>query len=70
MGVEVTTCNGIYGDGVKAGVTLMTPNLLKRLKCEFKMKTTEKYEVGAHSLARNTLGVKGCAGASRWDLED
>jgi len=34
-----------------------TPNLLKRFKCESNMKITEKYEIGACSLARKTLGV-------------
>jgi len=28
MGVEVTACNGIYGDGVKASVTTSVPHLL------------------------------------------
>jgi hypothetical protein len=28
MGVEVMICNGIYGDGVKAGVTTGVPQLL------------------------------------------
>ncbi len=32
------------------------------------MKTTEEYRVGACSLARDTLGVKGRAGAPRWGL--
>jgi len=31
------------------------------------MKTTEEQKVGAQSLAHNTLGVKGRAGASKWD---
>jgi hypothetical protein len=26
MGVEVTTCNEIYSDGVKAGVTIGVPH--------------------------------------------
>jgi len=26
MGVEVTTCNGIYGDGVKVGATTGVPH--------------------------------------------
>jgi hypothetical protein len=26
MGVEVTTCNGIYGDGVKAGAAIGIPH--------------------------------------------
>ncbi len=26
MGVEVTICNGIYGDGVKAGATTNVPH--------------------------------------------
>jgi hypothetical protein len=26
MGVEVTTCSGIYGDGVKAGVATCVPH--------------------------------------------
>jgi hypothetical protein len=28
----------------------------------------KKQEVGADSLARSTLGVKGCAGAPEWGL--
>jgi len=32
-----------------------------------KVKIDEGEGVGACSLARNTLGVKGCAGASGWD---
>jgi hypothetical protein len=39
------------------------PKLLDKLKCEPKEKTTEEYGVGARSLAHNTLGVEGCAGA-------
>jgi len=31
------------------------------------MKTTEK-EIGVHSLARSTLGVKGCVGVPGWGL--
>ncbi len=42
------------------------PNLLYGLKCESKVKITEKWKVGARSLARNTLGVKGCTGVPRW----
>jgi hypothetical protein len=26
MGVEVTTCNGVYGDGVKAGAVVGVPH--------------------------------------------
>jgi hypothetical protein len=26
MGVEVTACNGIYGDGVKVGATISVPH--------------------------------------------
>ncbi len=26
MGVEITTCNGIYGDGVKGGATVGVPH--------------------------------------------
>jgi hypothetical protein len=26
MGVEVTACNGVYGDGVKAGATIGVPH--------------------------------------------
>ncbi len=33
----------------------MHPKLLKGLKCEFKLKTTEEQGVGAFSLAYNTL---------------
>jgi hypothetical protein len=32
-----------------------------------KVKTTKGEGVGARSLARNTLGVEGRVGASRWD---
>jgi hypothetical protein len=32
-----------------------------------KVKTTKGEGVGARSLARNTLGVKGRVGALRWD---
>jgi hypothetical protein len=28
MGVEVTACNGVYGDGVKAGAVVGVPHLL------------------------------------------
>jgi hypothetical protein len=45
-------------------IHLRTPNLLKRLKCESKMKTLEEWEVGACFLVRNILGVEGCVGAS------
>jgi hypothetical protein len=34
-----------------------------------KVKTIEGERVGVHSLAHNTLGVKGHAGASKWGLE-
>ncbi len=43
------------------------PKLLDRLKCEFKVKITEESGVGARSLAHNTLGVEGHAGAPGWD---
>ncbi len=43
------------------------PKLFDRLKCEFKVKTTEDQGVGAHSLTRNTLGVEGHVGALGWD---
>jgi len=33
-----------------------------------KVKTTEGKRVGAHSMARNTLGVKGHVGALGWGL--
>jgi len=33
-----------------------------------KLKTTKGQGVGAHSLVRNTLGVKGCVGALGWGL--
>jgi len=32
-----------------------------------KVKTMEGKGIGACSLARNTLGVEGCAGALGWD---
>jgi hypothetical protein len=43
------------------------PKLLDRLKCEFEVKTTEELGIGGRSIARNTLGVEGCAKASGWD---
>jgi hypothetical protein len=43
------------------------PKLLDKLKCEYKVKTTKKQEVKARSLARSTLGVKGCVRAPGWD---
>jgi hypothetical protein len=46
---------------------LCTPKLLNRLKCESEVKTTEEQGVGTCSLVRNTLGVKGHAGALGWD---
>jgi len=37
-------------------------------KCEFAVKTAEEQGVGAHSLARSTLGgVEGHAGTPGWD---
>ncbi len=45
--------------------------LLERLKCESKLKTTEEEGVEACSLTCNTLeGVEGCVGASGWDQEE
>jgi hypothetical protein len=46
---------------------LMCSQALYRLKCEYKVKTVEEQGVRACSLARNTLKVKGRAGALRWD---
>jgi hypothetical protein len=43
------------------------PKFRDRLKCEFEMKTTEEQGIGAHSLAHNTFGVEGHAGALKWD---
>jgi hypothetical protein len=43
------------------------PKLFDKLKCEFKVKTTEEQGVGAHSLVCNTLGVKGRVGTLGWD---
>jgi hypothetical protein len=43
------------------------PKLLDRPHCESKVKITKEQEVEAHSLARNTLGVEGHAGALGWD---
>jgi len=37
------------------------------LKCESKLKTSKEQKVEARSLAHNTLGVKGRAGASKWE---
>jgi len=44
-----------------------SPKLLDKLKCESEVKTTEEQKVWARSLACSILGVKGCAGALRWD---
>jgi hypothetical protein len=44
------------------------PNLLYRLKCESKVKTMEEQGVGARSLARSILGIKGRARAPGWGL--
>ncbi len=43
-------------------------NFLYRLKCESKVKTTKEQGVRASSLARNTSGVKGRAGAPGWGV--
>jgi hypothetical protein len=43
------------------------PKLLDRFRCEFGVKTTKEQGVGAHSLARNTLGVEGHDGIPRRD---
>jgi hypothetical protein len=44
-----------------------TPKLLNGLKCDFELKIAEQQGIGAQSLARNILGVEGCARASGWD---
>ncbi len=46
------------------------PNSLMNSIVSPKVKTMEGEGVGAHSLARNTSGVEGCARASVWDEED
>jgi len=43
------------------------PSSLIDSKVSLKWKTTEEQGVGARSLTCNTLGVKGRAGAPRWD---
>jgi hypothetical protein len=45
----------------------MHPTLLERLKCEFENENN-KGRSWVHSLARSTLGLKGCAGAPKWGL--
>ncbi len=47
---------------------LTRSNLPYILKCESKVKTTEEQGVGAHSLARNILGLEGRARAPGWGL--
>jgi hypothetical protein len=44
------------------------PNSLIDSTMSPKVKTIEGERVGVHSLAHNTLGVKGHAGASKWGL--
>ncbi len=46
------------------------PNSLMDSSTNPKVKTMKGEGVGVCYLARNTSGVKGCAGASRWDQED
>ncbi len=43
-----------------------TPKLLDRINFESKGEAIGGERVGAHSLARNTLGVEGCVGALEW----
>jgi len=43
------------------------PNSLMDSTASLKVKTTEGKGVGAHSLARNTLGVEGRVGTLGWD---
>jgi hypothetical protein len=43
------------------------PNSLMDSTASPKVKTTKVEGIGAHSLARSTLGVKGCTGAPGWD---
>jgi len=43
------------------------PKLLDRFKYESEVKTKKVQGIGAHSLARITLGVEGCVGVPGWD---
>jgi hypothetical protein len=43
------------------------PSSLMDSNVSLRVKITEGEGVGVRSLARNTLGVKGHAGVSRWD---
>ncbi len=45
-----------------------TPKLLNRLNCESKCENNRRTKSCECSLARNTLGMEGCAKASRWGL--
>jgi hypothetical protein len=51
----------------KNQVTWHTPKLLDGLNCKSKGDDSGKRRSWVHSLARNTLGVKGCVGALGWD---
>jgi hypothetical protein len=44
-----------------------TAKFLNRLQYEFEVKTSEEQGIRASSLAHNTLGVEGHAGAPEWD---
>ncbi len=76
MGVEVTTYNGTYGDGVKASVvangtrTDAPSSSLMGSIVNPKVKTMKGEGVGARSLACNTFGVKGRVGTSGQDSKD
>jgi len=47
-----------------------TPKLLDGFNYESKGENIRRRRSWAHSLARNTSGVEGCAGTPRWDYED
>jgi hypothetical protein len=66
--VTKTPCTPLVIIVGKCDIGWRTPNLLYRLKCESKVKTTKERGVGARSLVLNTLGVEGRAGAPRWGL--
>jgi hypothetical protein len=59
---EVTTMNQIW---LSMHVYDAPPSSLMDSTSSPKMKTTKGEGVGAHSLAHNTSGVGGCAGAPR-----
>jgi len=58
---------GFTGSGRGRGIHDAPSNSLMDSTINPKVKIMEGIGVGTHSLACNTLGVRGCVGAPRWD---